>query len=114
MTGRSECAHAVGVDRRNDGRHGNGQADVVPIEHRQQRVQRAMQAVVRLGRTQIGRLDAAAATGGRKVERDMDGEPRPVRPLDLGIGQAALVADRVTILPGHDEDLLKRLASSPR
>ena len=86
----------------------------MPIEDRQQRVERAVQAVVCLGRTKIGRLDAAAATGEREVKSDMHGEPRSVRPLNVDIGKAALVADRVTILPRHVEDLLKRLASLPR
>src|SRR5690348_2351387 len=55
----------------------------------------------RLGRREVGGGDALRPRGDAHIDGDRDAAAGAVRPSDLGVCEAPLVGDRITLLPRH-------------
>ncbi len=105
---RKQRSHAVGTQRRDDRRHGEGRLDTVAPEHRKELVQPIMRREESIRMRQI--LGANAFRPARHAEIHHDGDTTAVAigPAYLAVAQAHFVGDRIALFPGH------RLRSSLR
>src|SRR5262249_50704090 len=112
MAGAAQALELVGLDLGDHRRHRESGLDAVAVEHAHQRVEAAMHAVVGVGRGQVVGLDALGPAGRAEIDEAAEAAALAARPLDVGVDDAALVADRVALLPRHQRPPMMWRATS--